>query len=134
MIKKRGFVRLFSNVIVLLLVATNLLAEPASETHQNELDLFVVHFSLGPNWDPTQQAYEQNGFAQHSENLSRMREAGDIVFGARYADLGMIVLKSASLEAAIADVSKDPGVMIGLFSVRVEPLSVFYDWQDAGPK
>lgn len=92
--------------------------------------LFIVHFETGPAWDKSLEPSAQPGFAEHSANMNRLRNEGAISFGARYGDYGLIVLKSASLEAAKATLDADPGVQSGIFVYRVAPLSVFYPWQE----
>ena len=91
--------------------------------------LFVVHFETGPNWNKSLTPAEQPGFREHSANLNRLRKEGAIVFGARYEELGMIVLEAESLEAARAIVDADPGVRSGAFVARVAALQVFYPWE-----
>jgi uncharacterized protein YciI len=97
--------------------------EPASS-------LFIVPFETGPSWDKSLAPAEQPAFKEHSANLNRLRKEGVIVFGARYDDLGLIVLESDSLDAAKAMVDADPGVRSGVFVYRISPLRVFYEWQD----
>ena len=87
---------------------------------------FVVHFSVGPNWNPELSPGEQEGFGAHSANLNRLREAGRITFGARYGDLGMIFLTADSLEAAREELDADPGVAAGIFTYEVAAMRVFY--------
>ncbi|GAB3023820.1 YciI family protein [Bowmanella dokdonensis] len=91
--------------------------------------LFVVHFATGPAWDTQLSATAQPGFKEHSGNLQRLRKAGQIRFGARYGELGMILLSSPSLEAATQVISEDPGVRAGLFTFTIEELNVFYPWR-----
>ncbi|MGI9288069.1 MAG: YciI family protein [Pseudomonadales bacterium] len=91
--------------------------------------LFIVHFETGANWNKSLQPAEQAKFQEHSANLNSLRDDGTIVFGARYGDLGMIIIKAKSLEAAKLLLEADPGVRSGIFNFRVESLSVFYPWQ-----
>lgn len=88
--------------------------------------LYLVVFSLGPAWDPARPPPEQPRFAEHGRNLKRLRDAGDIVMGARYADKGMIVLRAASEAAARAEIAGDPGVQAGIFTFDVNELRTFY--------
>ena len=91
--------------------------------------LYIVHFQTGARWDAALEPVEQSGFKEHSANLNRLRKAGVIVFGARYGDLGLIVLKAESLGAATELMQADPGVASGIFDVRIEALNVFYPWR-----
>lgn len=93
-------------------------------------ELYIVHFALGPAWDKGKPPNEQEGFAGHSQNLGRLRKQGVIALGARYGDLGMIVVRADSEEGARALVADDPGVAAGIFTYDVQPFSVFYPWQD----
>jgi uncharacterized protein YciI len=92
--------------------------------------LFVVHFETGPKWDKSLAAADQPGFREHSATLSRLRQNGMVVFGARYGDLGMIILRADSLDAAKALVDADPGVQSGIFIYHIASLSVFYPWRE----
>ncbi|MFK8050403.1 MAG: YciI family protein [Halioglobus sp.] len=91
--------------------------------------LFIVHFETGPSWDHSVPPTEQPQFREHSANLNRLRGEGTIVLGARYGDLGVVILQMTSLTAAEAIIHSDPGVQAGIFNVRIEPLSVFYPWR-----
>lgn len=92
--------------------------------------LFVVHFETGPAWNKALAPAEQPGFKEHSANLNRLRKEGLIKFGARYGDFGMIFLKADSRDAAKTIIAADPGVQAGSFIYRIEPLNVFYPWQE----
>ncbi|MEO8187414.1 MAG: hypothetical protein ABI580_08660 [Burkholderiaceae bacterium] len=91
--------------------------------------LFVVHFETGPSWNKSLAPAEQPSFREHSANLNRLRKDGVIMFGARYGDLGMIFLKTDTLDAAKALMDADPGLRSGIFAYRIAPLRVFYPWQ-----
>lgn len=101
----------------------------ATANEVTPVPLFIVHFETGANWDKSLQPAEQAQFREHSANLNRLRGEGTIVFGARYGDLGVIILQAKSLEAAKSLVKADPGVRSGIFKFRIELLSVFYPWQ-----
>lgn len=95
--------------------------------------LLVVHFTTGPNWQPDLPPQQQTGFVEHSANLRRLRDAGRIHFGARYGKYGMIFLAADSVEAARAELDADPGVVAGIFTYEVAPMSVFYPWREEAP-
>lgn len=88
---------------------------------------FLVVFSLGPQWVAGKPPGEQPSFREHGQNLKRLRDAGRIVLGARYADKGMIVLRAESEQAARAELDADPGVRAGIFTFELNELRVFYD-------
>jgi len=90
---------------------------------------FIVHFETGPNWDKSLKPQEQSQFREHSQNLNRLRKEKVIVFGARYSELGAIILKADSLNKVTAIISDDPGVKSGIFIFKVEPLYIFYPWE-----
>ena len=87
---------------------------------------FVVEFRSGPKWDSSKKPDEQAFFRDHSANLKRMRERGQLIVGARYADRGWIVVNAESESAARALIEDDPSVRNGIFVFDVHPLSVFY--------
>lgn len=91
--------------------------------------LFIVHFEVGPNWDKSLQPQEQTKFKEHSQNLNRLRKEKIITFGARYSDLGVIVIKANSLSIANSIIAIDPGVQSGIFNFRIEQLNIFYPWE-----
>jgi uncharacterized protein YciI len=97
---------------------------------ENESRLFIVHFQVGPSWDQSLKPQEQTKFQEHTSNLNRLRKEKVIVFGARYSDLGVIVVKANSLDAAKSIIAKDPGVQSGIFNFRIEQLNVFYPWEN----
>ena len=107
-----------------------LLAMPAGVADDAPASHFIVHFSSGPAWDPARSPGEQPGFREHSANLNRLRSDGKILFGARYDDYGMLVVKAGSADAATALFADDPGVQSGIFEYQVAALNVFYPWQD----
>jgi len=94
------------------------------------VQLFIVHFETGENWNDSLQPNEQVQFQEHSANLNHLRGVGTIMFGARYGDLGVIIIKANSLDAAKSLLEADPGVQAGIFKFRIESLSVFYPWQN----
>lgn len=96
--------------------------------------LFVVHFSVGPQWNAAIAPAEQAGFSEHSANLRRLRDEGRIRFGARYGDYGMVFLAAPDLVAAEAEIAADPGVTTGLFVATVQPMRVFYPWAGTTPE
>ena len=116
-------------LVFVVAVASFSLATAAEEAGP-KARLFVVHFSTGSSWDPAKSPQEQDGFAEHSANLRALRAQGRIRFGARYDEFGMIVIDGSSLDAVSELIASDPGVMSGIFTFSVAPLSVFYDWKE----
>ncbi len=95
------------------------------------LKQFIVHFSLGPAWDQQKPPQAQMGFSEHSANMQRLRSEGVIIMGARYAQIGMLIIQSSSLENATAMIQADPAVQNQIFNYTVEPVNVFYSWKIA---
>lgn len=113
---------------LVVVLAGLLLWAPVS--YADEKPVFVVHFTTGPNWQADKPPGEQTGFGEHSANLQRLRKEGSILFGARYAEFGMIFLASDSIEAAGKVLDADPGVVAGIFPYEVEAMNIFYPWRN----
>lgn len=113
-----------------LLVLCISLSLSATANDKTPMPLFVVHFETGAHWNEALQPAEQTDFREHSLNLNRLRQDGIILFGARYGDYGMIVIKANSIALAKAMIDDDPGVKSGIFNFKIEPLNVFYPWRE----
>ena len=96
---------------------------PAEETPKK---LFAVEIKTGPNWDTSKTPYEQAYFKEHSANLKRMRDAGHIVMGARYSDIGLIIISAESAENVREFMAQDPSMEAGTFKYEVHAMNVFY--------
>jgi len=96
---------------------------PAVETTDK---LFAVEIKVGSNWDNSKPPNEQEFFSEHSANLKRLREAGDIIMGARYSDIGLIIFSAESAEEIKAMMSQDPSITAKTFKYEVHALNVFY--------
>lgn len=112
----------FINLIILFSVSVN-----AENT--DTAKLFIVHFEVGPSWNESLQPQDQTKFQEHSANLNRLRKEKVIIFGARYSDLGVIIIKANSLSKAKSIIEIDPGVQSGIFNFRIEQLNIFYPWE-----
>ena len=89
--------------------------------------LFVLHYSTGPAWIQDRPFLDQSYAAEHSRNLSRLRDEGMILVGARYADRGMLVLRAVDEAVVREQIEMDPMVAESVFVYDVYPLSVFYE-------
>lgn len=119
----------FAVVLVLLTsllspVAT--LAETPAVAGVDNLPLFAVQIRVGPKWDTAKAPHEQALFREHSANLKRLRDAGYLVVGARYSDVGLIILAADSLASARAMIEADPSIAAGTFAYEIHPINVFY--------
>ncbi len=114
---------------VIFILFTLLISVFANAKDTDISPLFIVHFETGPNWNKSLQPEEQVQFREHSINLNRLRREKVIVFGARYGDLGVIIIKAESLNVAKSIIEVDPGIQSGIFNFRIKPLNVFYPWE-----
>lgn len=93
---------------------------------QETPSLFAVQIRTGEKWDATKPPQEQLHFRAHSANLKRLRDAGQLIVGARYSDVGLIVLEASSETQARAMMDEDPSFAAGIFRYELSPLNVFY--------
>jgi uncharacterized protein YciI len=114
--------------VVLASCALDNSVEPASTASAAEPaeKLFAVEIKIGPNWDSAKPPNEQEFFSEHAATLKRLREAGHIVMGARYSDIGLIIFSARSAEEVRALMSQDPSMTAGTFKYEVHLLNVFY--------
>ena len=98
-------------------------AAPPAKASVN--DTFAATFRTGPAWDPAKAPQDQAGFAAHSQNLRALRSERRLLLGGRYGELGLVVLRAASLDEAKALVDRDPSVKAGTFAVEVQPFYPF---------
>jgi uncharacterized protein YciI len=90
------------------------------------LPLFAVQVRTGPTWDASKPPHEQLHFRDHSANLKRLRDAGHLIVGARYSDLGLIILAAESEAQVRSMMDGDPSFEAGIFRYEVHPFNVFY--------
>ena len=112
-------------------------ARVVGETAVPAQPLFIVHLVTGPGWNKDKAAPEQTGFREHSQNLSRMRNEGLLVMGARYkdsvADKGMLIVRAANKDAVTAEFAGDPMVKDKQFILDIADFQPFYDGFIARP-
>ncbi|HUP48637.1 MAG TPA: hypothetical protein VNA04_07590 [Thermoanaerobaculia bacterium] len=99
----------------------------AAETTTTEPSLYIVHFSTGPAWKADTPFPRQQHAQEHSRNLRRLRDEETLLLGARYADKGMIILRSPSEAQARAEIESDPAVQAGVFTYELARLSPFFE-------
>lgn len=88
--------------------------------------LFAVEVKVGPKWDHARPPHEQALFREHSAHLRRMREAGVLVVGARYSNIGLVIVSASTAADVRAWMDQDPSMAAGTFSYEVHPFNVFY--------
>ena len=102
-------------------------AEPdAGRADPAPLALFAVEVRTGPAWDSSRPPNEQAFFKEHSAGLKRLREAGRIVAGVRYSDVGLLFFSAVSLEEVRALMDQDPSMQAGTFRYEIHRVNVFY--------
>jgi len=99
-----------------------------SDSTEFKLQMFAVEIKTGPNWDASKAAYEQAYFSDHSENLKRLRSEGHIVMGARYSDIGLIIIAAESAEDVAAMLDEDASMTAGTFVYEVHAINIFYPY------
>lgn len=114
--------------IVLCLLASFAVLAHAQDAQAPSTDplLFAIEIRTGPKWDAARPASEQAHFREHSANLRKLRDAGNLVVGARYSDKGLVILSAASLADARAMMDADPSIAAGVFAYEAHPFNVFY--------
>jgi hypothetical protein len=112
----------------LALSIVSVLAQTPSSTPPaaSPTPLYAAVFKTGPKWDPAKPPNEQALFREHSANLARLRAAGSIAIGARYADVGLVVVSAASEAEARRFFEADPSIGAGTFALEIHRFSVFY--------
>jgi hypothetical protein len=119
-------------VVAVSLAASSLAQTPASGP-PSALPLYAAIFKTGPKWDAAKPPNEQTSFREHSANLAKLRAAGSIVMGARYADVGLVVVAAATEGDARKLFDGDPSIAAGTFTLEVHRFSVFYPGQVGAP-
>lgn len=107
-----------------LLLALLVLLVPALRAQEGKL--FSVQFTAGPKWDPAKPPVEQAHFKEHSLNLARLRQSGLLLFGARYGETGLIVLRAPDEASVKADLARDPAITNGTFNAAVHEFRPFF--------
>jgi hypothetical protein len=115
--------------IALFLIALTSALICRAQTQSTD-SLYIVTYTTGPSWDASKKPGDQTHFKEHGANLSSLRKAGTIKFGARYAEKGIIVIAAKSLKDAQDLISSDVGVTSKLFIADVQKLAVFYPWKE----
>ncbi|MBL4624444.1 MAG: hypothetical protein JKY42_04825 [Flavobacteriales bacterium] len=112
--------------LTLSLLASITVVYGQDTTKQHQLEYFIVLYTIGENWDTTNEYHEQLYSSEHSTHLSQLRKANKIPIGARYSDTGMIILKANNESEAQEIIGKDPAMLNRLFKAEIYPLDAFY--------
>ena len=87
--------------------------------------LHAVRLSKGPAWDEAKSPNDQLGMKEHSANIARLRREGALVHGARFGELGLLVLRLPDEPAVRAALAPDPTTANGVFKVQIDVYSPF---------
>ena len=103
-------------------------AAPASEASAPAAakNLFAVEIRTGPQWNAALPPGQQPLMREHSANLRKLRDEGRIRIGARYGEVGLVVLEAATIDEARAWIEADPAMRAGIFRFEIHPFGVFY--------
>jgi uncharacterized protein YciI len=88
--------------------------------------LFAVEIRTGPQWNAALPPGQQPLMREHSAHLRKLRDEGRIRFGARYGEVGLVVLEAATIDEARTWMEADPSMRSGTFRFEIFPFSVFY--------
>jgi len=94
--------------------------------HQ-EPQLFVMMYTTGPAWDPAIPPAQQRHFDQHSANLARLRQDGQIVMGGRFGQWGLILVRADDEAGAQALFAADSSLASGTFRAELHRWSTIYE-------
>lgn len=107
-------------LLILALLPAALLAQPGLPPR-----MFAVRLTTGPAWEAAKSPNEQAGMREHSANIARMRREGLLVLGARFGELGLIVLRVPDEAAVLAQFAPDPTIATGVFKLQVDAFTPF---------
>ena len=88
--------------------------------------LFAVEIRTGPQWNTALPPNQQPLMREHSAHLRKLRDEGRIRIGARYGEVGLVVLEAANIEEARSWMEADPSMRGGTFRFEIHPFGVFY--------
>ena len=88
--------------------------------------LFAVQIRTGPQWNTALPPNQQAHMREHSAHLHKLREEGRLRIGARFGEVGLVVLEATTIDEARAWMEADPSMRGGTFRYEIHPFSVFY--------
>ena len=119
--------RYLSTLLLLVASFTVVLnASAQADVAETPQKRFAVRFTTGPNWDHARPFNEQQHAREHSANLGKLRREGKIIVGARFGEVGLIVLSAGTEDEARAMIEQDPAVKAGIFNYQLDAFAVFY--------
>jgi hypothetical protein len=109
-------------LLLSLSFVTAVLAQPPSPPVPR---LYAVRLTTGPAWDSAKSPNTQAGMAEHSANIARLRRDGTLVHGARFGELGLLILRLPDESAVRAALAPDPTITSGVFKIQIDPYAPF---------
>ena len=109
----------------LFLSATTIAQTPSPSPVPTPPRLFAVRLSTGAAWDAAKSPNDQTGMKEHSANIARLRREGTLVLGARFGELGLLVLRLPDEATVRTQLAPDPTVGNGVFKVQIDAFSPF---------
>jgi hypothetical protein len=111
-----------SHAFRLMVLALSLLtiSSATAQSTPTPPKLFAVRLTKGPAWDETKSPNEQTGMREHSANIARLRREGVLVLGARFGELGLLVLRLPDEAAVQTQLAPDPAIASGIFKVQTD--------------
>lgn len=110
---------------VLALVLVNWTGLAAQTPPAPTPKMFAVRLTTGPAWDAAKPPNDQAGMREHSANIARLRREGMLVLGARFGEVGLLVLRVPDAAAAAAQFEPDPTIAAGVFKFQVDAFAPF---------
>jgi ketosteroid isomerase-like protein len=125
----------FQELTLLFALPAALLAQPApaGAVPAAPPALYAIRLTKGPAWDEAKGPNEQAGMREHSANVARMRREGVLVHGARFGELGLLVLRVPDEAAARQQFEPDPTIASGVFHFQVDRYAPFAHGTTAWP-
>jgi uncharacterized protein YciI len=110
----------FMRMAVMAVMAAVMVTVPVMADERN-LQLFVITYQPGPNWDHSRPLMEQS-LRPHGEYMSQLFRDGSLLAAGPLFEPegGLVILQAARLEEAEAMMAADPAVQTGLFEGRVQ--------------
>lgn len=119
-------VRSFALGLTLAAATTLTFAQPApAPAPATPPRLYAVRLTTGPAWDAAKSPNDQPGMREHSANLARLRREGTLVHGARFGELGLLVLRLPDEPAVRTALAPDPTIASGVFTIQIDPYAPF---------
>ena len=94
---------------------------------QAAAETFVFLYEPGPNWVKDRTIYEQP-LREHGAFMAQLLDDGVLVLAGPFSDNsgGMAIIEAPDIEHAREILSKDPGLVDGVFTARVRPWHVVF--------